>query len=149
MFTVNKNPTTKDLHKFAVAMLFGFGVIGTVVWCSVWWRTGDRAMLDWSAAPSQIAALVAWSLGVGLCVAGCGPRRVARVVYVAWMTVGIKMGVVTTTILLTVLFVVFLPVFSVIVRFGDPLRKKLVAGGTYWEKHKPHEPTLERTQRPF
>jgi hypothetical protein len=41
-----------------------------------------------------------------------------------------------------------LPVFSLI-RFSDPLRFKLKSGGSYWEDHPPHEPTLERTMRPF
>jgi hypothetical protein len=44
--------------------------------------------------------------------------------------------------------VAFLPLFSLIVRFGDPLRKKL-GGATYWEPYRPHEPTLERMRRPF
>lgn len=149
VFNVNKNPTTKDLHRFALAMLLGFGVIGAVVWCSAWWRTGDRGLLGWSALPNQITALVLWALGIALCLAGYGPHKTARAVYVVWMTLGMKIGVVASTILLTVLFVILLPVFSMIVRFGDPLRKKLFAGGTYWENHKPHDPTLERTQRPF
>ena len=149
VLNVNRNPTTKDLHRFALAMVFGFGVIGAVVWFSAWWRTGDRAMLGWSALPNQITALGLWLLGIGLGLAGYGPHRLARTVYIGWMTFGTKLGVVASTVLLTVLFVILLPPFSVIVRLGDPLRKKLVVGGTYWEDHKRHEPTLERIQRPF
>lgn len=149
VFRVNTSPSTKDLRRFALAMLLGFGVIGALAWCSGWWRTGDRAMLTWVGRSSQVTAVVLWSLGVGLCAAGFGPRLIARTAYVGWMTVGVGLGVVASTILLTLLFALLLPVFSLIVRLGDPLRKKLGGVDTYWEEHKPYEATLERMQRPF
>ncbi|MEK7710827.1 MAG: hypothetical protein AAB341_02930, partial [Planctomycetota bacterium] len=64
------------------------------------------------------------------------------------MTATAPVGIVMSTILLTMLFMLILPVFSLIVRMGDPLRKKL-GGATYWEDYKAHEPTLERMRRPF
>jgi len=149
VFAVNRNPSSTDLHRFGLAMLFGFGVIGALAWCSIWLRTGDRAMLAWSGRLNQIGAIVLWALGVGLCLVGFSSRSIARSVYVVWMTIGVKIGIVASTVLLTVLFIVLLPVFSLVVRLGDPLRKRLTKSGTYWEDYKPHEPTLERMQRLF
>ena len=67
------------------------------------------------------------------------------------MSVTVPIGIAVSTVLLTVLYFVLLPVFSVIVRFGDPLRKKLSRGGaeSYWEDHKPYEVTLDRMERLF
>ena len=149
MMTVNKNPSSRDLRKFAVAMLIGFGVLGGVAWCAVWLKSRDAADLDWTSSTNQTLAVVFWGLGVLLCAAGLGPRFLARRVYVFWMSVAMAIGAVVTTILLTILFVVLLPWFSVIVRLGDPLRKKLNASGTYWEEYKPYPATMERLQRPF
>ena len=83
------------------------------------------------------------------CFISLGPRSVATPVYVVWMTAAMWIGRVMTPVLLTALFVVLLPVFSLI-RLGDPLRLKLKPKGeSYWEDHKHHESTLERTARPF
>ncbi|UCF32729.1 MAG: hypothetical protein JSV78_10385, partial [Phycisphaerales bacterium] len=73
---------------------------------------------------------------------------VARAVYVTWMSIVVPIGIFVSTIVMTLLFVVVLPVFSLI-RFSDPLRKKLHKEGTYWEEAKPYEPTIERMTRPF
>jgi hypothetical protein len=148
MFTVNRNPSPKVLHKFGLAMLLGFGVIGAIAWLSPWFGQREAALLGWTNHGAKTAALVLWALGVLLLAISFAPAGLARPVYVGWMTVTVWMGVVLSTILLTLLFVAFLPLFSLIVRFGDPLRKKL-GGATYWEPYRPHEPTLERMRRPF
>jgi hypothetical protein len=64
------------------------------------------------------------------------------------MSVVVPIGVFMTTIGMTLIFVLVLPVFSLI-RFSDPLRKKLHKEGTYWEDARPYEPTIERMTRPF
>jgi len=70
-------------------------------------------------------------------------------VYVGWMSAAFAIGAVMTVVLMTVLFIVLLPLFS-LTRLADPLRMKLKpAGESYWEDHKHHESTLERTARPF
>jgi len=149
MFTVNRNPTTAELRGFGWAMLVGFGVLGAAVWMIAWWRGTIPSIAEWSGAKSQIAAVVLWALGAGLCVLGLAAPGPARPVYVVWMTVASAIGVVMTTVLLTVLFIVFLPPFSLIVRLGDPLRKRLKRDGSYWEEYPKYEPTLERMRRPF
>lgn len=149
VFTVNKNPTRRDIGKFGWAMLAGFGVVGGVLWLVPGATIRDHALLTWSGAGVQIAALCLWALGLGLAFLSFTAPGVARPVYVTWMSVAFAIGAVVSTVLLTVLFLVLLPLFSLVVRAGDPLRKKLNAKGSYWEDYKPHEATLERMRRPF
>ncbi len=147
VFTVNKNPNEEDLRAFGRAMVLGFGVLGALLWIVSAYRS-SHGVLEWSAAPPQMTAVCFWGLGAMLCAVSYA-SSVAKPIYVVWMTVASSIGVVMSTIMLTVLFFVLLPVFSAIVRLGDPLRKKHHAGGTYWETYKPHEPTIERLRRPF
>ena len=98
---------------------------------------------------NQVFALICWLLGLGLGGLSLVRTDLARPIYVGWMTIFVPVGIAMSTVLLTVLFFVLLPLFSVIVRLGDPLRKKLKAEGSYWEDSRKHEPTLERTMRPF
>lgn len=149
MFDVNKNPSQTELRKFGGAMVFGFAVIGGLLWSSQAIKSWDSAHLSWSSRSSQIIAIIAWTMGIGLFVVSRGPTTLATSVYVVWMTVATRIGIVMSTIMLTVLFVFLLPVFSLIVRRSDPLRKNLSKEGTYWEPHKAAEPTIDRMRRMF
>ena len=149
MFTVNKNPTADDLRKFGWAMLIGFGVIGVLLWIAQWYAARDLGLLHWAGSGQQIAALCLWAAGIVLCAVSLASPAVAKPVYVVWMSIAVPIGIVVSTILLSILFFLFLPLFSLVVRLGDPLRKKLHTGETYWEDYKPHEATLERVKRPF
>lgn len=149
MFTVNRNPTVEDLRKFGWAMLLGFGVIGLVLWVAHWLTTPDTGVLQWAGNGRQITAVCLWGLGAVLCALSQLSPSLAKPVYITWMSIVVPIGIVVSAVLLSVLFFVLLPVFSLVVRLGDPLRKKLRASGTYWEDYKPHEATLERMRRPF
>ncbi|MGD2108830.1 MAG: hypothetical protein PVI86_05500 [Phycisphaerae bacterium] len=149
MFTVNKNPTSDDLRKFGYAMLGGFAVIGMLLYFVPWIKSRDASAIEWTGTLLQWIAVCLPPLGVMLCALSLLAPAAAKPVYVVWMTVGAAVGAVVSTVMLTVLFVFLLPVFSVIVRFSDPLRKRLKSDGTYWEDYKPHEPTIERMKRPF
>ncbi len=149
VFTVNKNPTVKDLRAFGRAMVLGFGILGALLWGVHAYRSQPMSYLAWDGAAPQIVAACFWSLGVMLCTISYASAAVAKPIYVVWMTVATAIGTVMSTIMLTVLFFVLVPVFAIIVKRGDPLRKKLHAGGTYWEDYKGHEPTIERLKRPF
>jgi hypothetical protein len=149
MFTVNRNPTADDIRKFGYAMLIGFWAVGALLWLGPWLKTRDLSVLGWSGTGLQFTAIGLQTLGVGLCLLSLAAPGAAKPVYVAWMTVAVAIGVVMSTVLLTALFLCLLPVFSLVVRAGDPLRKRLTAGGSYWEDYRPHEATLERMKRPF
>ena len=149
MFEVNKNPSPKELRQFGVVMIIGFAIIGTLVWVAPWLKSWDASTLRWTGATKQYVAigLVAFGIVVGLI--GLSASELSRIIYVVWMSVGGKIGIVMSTLMLSLLFFILLPVFSIIVRMGDPLRKKLSNGDTYWEDYKPHEPTLDRMYRQF
>jgi hypothetical protein len=142
---VNRNPGLAELRKFGGAMLLGFGVLGLVAW-----YTGPMPhSFAWAGVWRQKLAVVLWALGVCLLAVSFGPRALAKLVYVGWMTAAMQLGAVMTVVLLSILFVVLLPLFALI-RFADPLRMRLrPPGESYWEDHKQHESTLERSARPF
>ena len=150
MFTVNKNPSARDVANFGWVMLGGFGVIGALFWYvavkphGAWTPAG----WGWNGTGRQIAALVLWAVAVLSPVLCRVSPAAGRRYYVIWMTGAMYIGTVVTTVMLTVLFFVLLPVFSLI-RLKDPLRLKWSRTGSYWEKPSPHEATLERTARPF
>jgi hypothetical protein len=144
MLTVNKNPTSRDLHWFAAAMLVGFPAVSALLYLA------SRARPD-DGLDSKGLVVLAASLSLVGVVAGLLTLislRTGRKLYVLWMTVTVPVGVVMSTLLLSVLYFLFLPVFSLIVRRHDPLRKRM-GGASYWEDHKTHEPTLDRMRRPF
>jgi len=133
LFSINKNPTRRELRSFGIVM----GIAWLVVGCLIAWR-GGRMWLP--------TGLVVGGVGVGLSVVAIAAQGAGRIYYVCWMTVASWMGRVLFPVFLTVLYFVVLPVFSLI-RFSDPLRLRLKKDGSYWEPHQPHEPTLERMHR--
>lgn len=147
MFSINKNPTTAELRKFGFAILSGFGVLAMAIWILT--ARAQGSTFGWTGKTGQFVALWFFALGAFLAIVSLIAPSVARSVYIAWMTVTLPIGIVMSVVLLTVLFFLLLPIFSVIVRFGDPLRKKWKTGSTYWEDYKAHEPTLERMRRLF
>jgi hypothetical protein len=149
VFTINRNPSPADLRKFGWAMLGGFGGLGALLWVIHWWRVSGGGPFEWSGDGLQVTVLCLWALGLVLCVLSLLSPTLAKPVYVAWMTVTVPVGIVVSTVFLTLLFFIVLPLFSIVVRAGDPLRRRLTRGDTYWEDHKPYEPTLERMNRLF
>ena len=150
VFTVNRQPSAQDLRRFGWSMLIGFGVLGAVVWLAPAWRAGEASVWTCSGSGRQIAAAVLWLVGVVLGVIGlAAPRAVARAVYVAWMSVTVPVGVFMSTMLLAGVYFIALPVFALIARRSDPLRRRWRREGSYWEDARPHEPTLARARRSF
>jgi hypothetical protein len=144
---VNRNPTQQDIHGFGWAMLGGFTFLSILSWTAAW-RSG-APLTGWSGAGGQIAAVSLALLGVLLFLVSRAAVSVAKHVYLVWMTVGLMIGIAVSTILLTFMFLLALPLFSLIVRAGDPLRKKVGKSASYWQNYKPHEPTLDRMRRLF
>ncbi len=147
MFTINRNPSENDLRKFGRAMLIGFGGIALLLWY-ITARKNSVFIFVWTGTGRQFASLGFVLLGAGLFALSKVSPSLTKTVYVAWMTVTVPIGIVMSTVMLTLLFILILPLFAVVVRLGDPLRKKL-GGATYWEDYRPHPPTLERMRRPF
>lgn len=145
MREINRNPSPAQLRRFGLSMLGAFGVLGMVLYATG--RT-PAAGWAWAGTGRQVAAIVCWFAGMALCTSVLVPGSLGRRVYVAWMAGSHALGVVTTTILLSVLYVVLLPPFALI-RLRDPLRRRSRCATTFWETPTPHEPTLERMMRPF
>ncbi len=149
MFTVNKNPSPKDLKKFGTAMIVGFGTLAIILWLLPWFRSGEPNTLQWSGTSSQWIAIVFVCLGMFLAILGHGAPGIAKPIYVTWMTIATPIGSFMSTLALSILYFVLLPVFAIVVRRSDPLRTKNKGKSTYWEDYKAYEPTLERMRRPF
>ncbi|MHC5112299.1 MAG: hypothetical protein ACYTHJ_20775 [Planctomycetota bacterium] len=147
MFTVNRNPTSQDLAKFGRAMIIGFSLLGAVAWFLPWLLSDNP--LGWSASRNQVTAIVFVGLGAALWLLSIAATGPTRAIYIVWMSVAVPIGIGMGTIMLTLFFFLLLPIFSLIVRMGDPLRKKLTDDDSYWEEHKPYEATLERMSRLF
>lgn len=140
MFQVNRDPSKRDLVWFAGGLLVGFPLLAGLLY----WVAGQSE----SGRVVLLLAIALVLLGfVGGTVALAMPN-VGRKLYIVWMTATLPVGIAVSTVLLSLMYFLFLPLFSLIVRRQDPLRKKL-GGATYWEDYKPHEPTLERMRRPF
>ena len=66
----------------------------------------------------------------------------------AWMKIVRPIGIFQTWLIVTAVYVVVVPVFS-LKRFTDPLRLRL-RGDSYWEPRKPLDKlSLDRFHRPF
>lgn len=146
MFSVNKNPTKKDIFWFAIGMLVFVPAIASYMLWKMQAPAEGAAGTKFNAVGAFLWVIAVLGPVVG--VAAIASPAAGRKLFVAWMTVMIPIGIAVSTVMLTVLYFVLLPVFSLIVRRKDPLRKKL-GGTTYWEDYKPCEHSLERMQRPF
>ncbi len=143
MFTVNKNPSPRDVRWFALGMLAGFPLLAILFYMARARAGGDHVTLF-----ATSLAIGVFAIGVLTGMAALAAPSAGRWLYVAWMTLTLPIGVVMSTLLLSLIYFLFLPVFSWVVRRNDPLRMK-TGGSTYWENYKPHEPTIERMRRPF
>jgi hypothetical protein len=151
MLEVNRNPSRSDVRTFGLVMLLGFGVIAAVLWYQSikppdgWWPS---AGWGWNGAVTQVIAIVLLALAVLIALECFVSYVIGRLLYVVWMTGAMYLGIGVTTVLLSVLFIILLPLFSLI-RLADPLRLRMNPTGSYWEEPTPHEATLERTRRQF
>lgn len=151
MYTVNKNPSAADVRTFGLVMLGGFGVIGTIFWYRALLTEGSwlpDSGWGWNGSAWHVVAIVLWVLGALSAVICHLSHALGRILYIAWMTAAMYIGIGMTTLMLSLLFIILLPVFSLI-RFKDPLRLKMKSAGSYWEDPTPHEATLDRTRRQF
>lgn len=145
MQSVNRSPSPSQLRSFGLTILGGCAVIGGLLW----WK-GRLPDAGWGYAATGLhqTALLLWGAGLALAVICSLSHALGKCVYVGWMTAAMYLGIVMSTLMLSVLYFVLLPVFSLI-RLKDPLRLKLKTGGSYWEPHTPADTSLERMKRPF
>lgn len=119
---INLQPTRKDLLGFG-AVLLGAALLGALA-CHFRWH---RPELVLPLCGLGVAALLLVQLPV-----------VGRLLYIAWMGLGITMGLVTSPVLMAVIYLVlFVPLALLFRLMGrDALRKRLdPSAATYWEEY--------------
>ena len=87
------------------------------------------------------------AISAGFALVGGFAPRALTFIYKPWMVMAHYLGLVMTTVLMTLFFFTLLVPFTLIKR-RDPLRLKL-GSKSYWEPHKNPEPTIERFRRAF
>jgi riboflavin transporter FmnP len=147
MQPVRKDLSPAEVRNFGWITLGGFAVIGGLLWVKgLGWTLSDG--VGWRGSGWHLTAVILWSIGAGFAVICTTSHAVGLKLYVGWMTGAMYVGTVVSTVLLSILFFVLLPVFALI-RFKDPLRLRLGGSDSYWEDHPPYEATLERSMRQF
>ncbi len=120
---INKNLSAKELIKFGATFLGGMAVIG---------------LLYYFVFHNEPLAKGLWIAGGVVFVLSFIPP-VARILYILWMGLGITMGLVTSPIILALVFLVLITpvglVFKLIQR--DTMKRKMDRGAaSYWEEYK-------------
>jgi hypothetical protein len=118
-----------SMRLFGLAMLFGFGVLGSLL---IWTSEGPGVRRSLGMGLIALgAALLLWSL--------VAPASLVRV-YHGWMRFGEGLGTVVSTVLLSVLYLlVVFPVGRLMRLTGaDPIERKIArADASYWRAHPP------------
>jgi len=120
---INKNPSPKELIKFGATFLGGMAVIG---------------LLYHFVFHKEALAQGLWITGGVVFLLSFIPP-IARILYIFWMGLGITMGLVTSPIILALVFLLLITpvalVFKLIRR--DSMRRTMDAGAaSYWEEYK-------------
>lgn len=143
---VNRNPDRRTIRQFGWSMILGFGVLAMALW---FLRVPPSLRWHWAGQSTQIVCAVLAGVGLMIGVMAFLWPTAGRWFYVAWMSATRLMGIAVFFIGLSIAFLIVLPVFSLIIRRMDPLRRRLHPDRTYWEDATPIEHTLERMRRPF
>lgn len=120
---INKNPSMTELIKFGAVFLGGMGVIG---------------LIQYFVFHNESVAQNLWIVG-GVVFVLSFIKPIARILYIFWMGLGITIGLITSPIILVLVFLFLItPValfFKIVGR--DSMKRKLDAGASsYWEEYK-------------
>ncbi len=130
--------TTKNLRVFGIAFAVVWAALA--IFCRYVWK--------WESAGTWMPIFLVLA-GLFLLPALFAPQAL-KPLYGPWMKFGLFLGIIMTAVMMTVLYIIVLPVFSLI-RLKDPLRFKMNKDpkASYWEPHTMSESTIERFSRPF
>jgi hypothetical protein len=125
---INRNPSRAEQIKAGAVILVGFGVLGA---------------MQFFLKHNMLAAEILWGIGGAGFVASLIPG-LGRLLYIAWMGLGITIGIFTQPIVVGVAYVLlFIPVGFVFRAIGRDLmkRKMAVKAESYWEEcEEPDDP---------
>lgn len=119
---INRNPPASDRVKLAAVFVVGFGALGAYQLVRMHREGVGRGFLVAAAALAVLALLPV----------------VGRWVYVAWMGLGVTIGLFTQPVFLLLAYALFfVPVSALFGLIGrDMMRRKLLTRGeTYWEDY--------------
>ena len=116
---VKWRPDTRELRRFAVAMLIGFSLLGLF---SVWRASGITT-----------GAIILWSIGVVLAIAAFVPK-LGRVAYLSVYLPTSVIGYVVSHVILTLMFFLLITPLGIILRLmgKDPLQQRRGKHKTAW-----------------
>jgi hypothetical protein len=121
MLKVNWRPDGRELRKFGVTLIVGFGVIGGIARAA-----GHPTVAAWMWGVSTAAGVLALAV-----------PRAALPVYWAWMGIGFVMGSIVSRLAMAVIFFgIITPLAFVFkVKGRDALGLKKKREGGYWTEH--------------
>lgn len=127
LVSINWKPTPRELRWFGVAMIVGFGVMGTL--CQFGgWPVGE---------PHPKTAVVLWVVGGIAGALGLTGTRAALPVYWAWMAVALVMGTIVSYVLLALVFYVLFTFMGLLARLVGrdrlQLRRPPSSTPSYWQ----------------
>jgi multisubunit Na+/H+ antiporter MnhG subunit len=123
---INKHPTPKELFKFGATLLGACAVIGAVL--QFYAHKEPQAHGIWIAG------------GVAFVVSLIPP--INRFFYILWMGLGLTMGLITSPIMLVVVFLLVITPVGLIMKAmaRDAMKRKLDRkASSYWEDYPEHE----------
>jgi hypothetical protein len=108
---INWKPDKRELRKFGVAMIVGFGVLAALAY--LWWEKPTLALVF--AIVGGVAGLL-----------GLSGTRAAMIVYLPWMAIAFVMGNVISRVLVAAFFYLLITPMGLFMRvFGkDALQRK-------------------------
>jgi hypothetical protein len=126
----------RDLRKFGLMVGGVFALLAA--WC--WWR-------EKAGAPYFLCA------ALPLVVLGCAWPGALKWPYIAWMSIGLALGLIVSSVLLTVFFYLVVTPFGLLARAAgkDFMRRRKEPGArTYWQRRRPSSRTVaQRYEQQF
>jgi hypothetical protein len=119
---INKNPSRKELFKFGVAFLVGMAAIG---------------LLYHFVIHREEVARVVWITGGAVFLLSF-IKPIARILYIFWMGLGITIGLITSPIILVIVYLFLITPVGLLFKLlrRDAMRRKLQPEAlSYWEKY--------------
>jgi hypothetical protein len=119
---INRNPTKRGLLSFGLVVMGGFAAMGALAHFK-----SHKPELAMGLAIAGVAVfLLSFIPGVG------------RLLYVGWMALGLTIGLVTSPIIMGIIYVLVIVPVALAFKLGqrDLMRRKLDRGaGSYWEDY--------------
>lgn len=128
---LNLKPPASELRKFGVFFLVGAGVMGALLW-----KVADKV--------TEQQAYYIFGAGAAVMVLSLIPP-IGRLLYIVWMGLGLVLGLITTPIVMFILFLVLIVPAGLIFKLKnrDLMKRSLDREApSYWEEYpKPEDPS--------